>query len=734
MAKKRLKIKDKQGNVVDFDISAASVTIDAEGKTLDVKLSELVSAIAKAVKSVTFNGNSPTADADGNVNLGHQIQADWKESNTTWPSFIKNKPSFATVATSGDYNDLSNKPAIPDGVECDAQMSSTSEKPVQNKVIKAYVDNLINGLVNGAPAALDTLKELADALDGNDDAIAALTNAIAAKANDNAVVKTVTVNGGTPQSPVNGNVDISVEGGGSVESVTVNGTKHTPDANGDVNLGNLRGQDGNSGVASADGLESVNNLNGGTTDTTSRVYVLGANQGKRLRDQIENVYQRMQSLYSLMSGLAFTNTKPAASTVLPDLDWGNPKHAVTLSLNLSNAVVKHNGAVVNNGASILVEEGSTLMLIVEASSGYALTSVTSSTTGATVTDLSNGTYSVELVMGGSNVALNIIAVAARTYNVALSLVGCTMSSGPTSLPAGSNGVFVFSAKTNYALPSTNPSVGGASVSSWNNNTGELIISNVTGDVSISVVATLSQFNVYMNKSIDRNGIPVNDTDSCFTDYIELEQLAEEPLAWSYQLGRVNSDNQLGTWRNLVFYDSNKRMLFNDSKWDAKRTPLSYTQNAEYTRTLTAEQVGAILATAGQNVPVFVRASFGASNGAVKANCGLEQGQIDFIDITKAVVATFSETIHSLTFNLNNCTTTATGYQDKVLNGQPVELLFSPTNGGNLSDFSISASIGGVAVPSSDIVVTNYTDVNGNSNYKMVVIENITGDLVINASM
>lgn len=44
-----------------------------------------------------------------------------------------------------------------------------------------YVDDAISGLVNGAPAALDTLKELADALGDNDDAVAALTNQLANK-------------------------------------------------------------------------------------------------------------------------------------------------------------------------------------------------------------------------------------------------------------------------------------------------------------------------------------------------------------------------------------------------------------------------------------------------------------------------------------------------------------------------------------------------------------------------
>lgn len=42
-----------------------------------------------------------------------QVQADWTETNASVVSYIKHKPDLATVATSGSYNDLTNKPTIP---------------------------------------------------------------------------------------------------------------------------------------------------------------------------------------------------------------------------------------------------------------------------------------------------------------------------------------------------------------------------------------------------------------------------------------------------------------------------------------------------------------------------------------------------------------------------------------------------------------------------------------------
>ena len=41
------------------------------------------------------------------------VQSNWEETNVTSDAYIKNKPSFHSVATSGNYNELLNKPSIP---------------------------------------------------------------------------------------------------------------------------------------------------------------------------------------------------------------------------------------------------------------------------------------------------------------------------------------------------------------------------------------------------------------------------------------------------------------------------------------------------------------------------------------------------------------------------------------------------------------------------------------------
>lgn len=54
--------------------------------------------------------NAAKAYTDGKV--VPQAQSDWNQSNATNADYIKNKPALATVATSGSYNDLADKPNL----------------------------------------------------------------------------------------------------------------------------------------------------------------------------------------------------------------------------------------------------------------------------------------------------------------------------------------------------------------------------------------------------------------------------------------------------------------------------------------------------------------------------------------------------------------------------------------------------------------------------------------------
>ncbi len=58
-------------------------------------------------------------------------QSDWNQEDSEQPDYIKNKPELATVATTGSYNDLKDKPTI---VQSDwEQNDSTKEDFIKNK-------------------------------------------------------------------------------------------------------------------------------------------------------------------------------------------------------------------------------------------------------------------------------------------------------------------------------------------------------------------------------------------------------------------------------------------------------------------------------------------------------------------------------------------------------------------------------------------------------------------------
>ena len=79
-----------------------------------------------------------------------QVQSDWAETNTESVSYIKNKPELSVVATSGSYNDLLNKPTIPEPQVNSDWNSETGVSQILNKPTLSIVatsgsyDDLLN--------------------------------------------------------------------------------------------------------------------------------------------------------------------------------------------------------------------------------------------------------------------------------------------------------------------------------------------------------------------------------------------------------------------------------------------------------------------------------------------------------------------------------------------------------------------------------------------------------------
>lgn len=89
------------------------------------------------VKKGEFTVNQ---SGDTVIDLNDGAQSDWDESDSSDVSFIKNKPNLSTVATTGNYNDLSNKPIITQPVNADWDESSSEELSyILNKPVLATV-------------------------------------------------------------------------------------------------------------------------------------------------------------------------------------------------------------------------------------------------------------------------------------------------------------------------------------------------------------------------------------------------------------------------------------------------------------------------------------------------------------------------------------------------------------------------------------------------------------------
>lgn len=89
---------------------------------------------------------------NGSGGGGSQVQADWAETDPTADDYIKNKPSLATVATSGSYNDLLNKPTIPAAqVQSDWNEADSSSKAyILNKPTIPTVPTNVSAFTNDA--------------------------------------------------------------------------------------------------------------------------------------------------------------------------------------------------------------------------------------------------------------------------------------------------------------------------------------------------------------------------------------------------------------------------------------------------------------------------------------------------------------------------------------------------------------------------------------------------------
>ena len=107
--------------------------------------------LGNSIGSYVYNGTAWVSLAFS------QVQADWTEVDTSDPSYIKNKPTLANVATSGDYTSLLNKPVIPDPqIQSDyTQTDNTQLDFIKNKPDLSVYELVANKGVPGGYVPLN---------------------------------------------------------------------------------------------------------------------------------------------------------------------------------------------------------------------------------------------------------------------------------------------------------------------------------------------------------------------------------------------------------------------------------------------------------------------------------------------------------------------------------------------------------------------------------------------------
>ena len=151
-----------------YALSSSLKTVATSGSYNDLTDKPTIPTIP--VNDVKVDGSSVVNDGVAEITLPTftQVNSSWTESDSSSPAYIQNKPTLATVATSGSYTDLSNKPNIPAAqVQSDWEESDTTSKAyINNKPdlsIYAQTTNLATVASSGSYTDLSNKPTIPDA-------------------------------------------------------------------------------------------------------------------------------------------------------------------------------------------------------------------------------------------------------------------------------------------------------------------------------------------------------------------------------------------------------------------------------------------------------------------------------------------------------------------------------------------------------------------------------------------
>lgn len=146
--------------------------ISVSDGTISITKSNVTSALGYTPPASDTTYGDATTTSSGLMSSTDKVKLNGIADNANYYIHPPTHPAsmisgLATVATSGSYNDLTNKPTIPEQITVDSEISSTSTNPVQNKIVyevlSAIRENLLTQINNlSAVAKSGSYNDLTD--------------------------------------------------------------------------------------------------------------------------------------------------------------------------------------------------------------------------------------------------------------------------------------------------------------------------------------------------------------------------------------------------------------------------------------------------------------------------------------------------------------------------------------------------------------------------------------------
>jgi hypothetical protein len=235
-----------------------------------------------------------------------QVQANWTELNSALPAFIQNKPTLATVATTGSYSDLLNKPSIP-AAQVNSDWNATSGlSKIENKptIPTQYTDTLARAAItlssNTPTGTTSTLTYSSGAF----------TFTSAAALVSGTTIKTVNSNSLLGSGDVSVGTVTSVGGTGTVSGITLGGSVSV---SGNLTLSGTLSGITNTNLSGTAGITNANLANSTISGVSLGGTLYSLTAGTNVSFSTGSTYNGSQAItVSVATGAGYT--LPAATT------------------------------------------------------------------------------------------------------------------------------------------------------------------------------------------------------------------------------------------------------------------------------------------------------------------------------------------------------------------------------------------------------------------------------------